>query len=135
MLHSHNHIQLYTYTCGSKINMGLLSSNINTGVHVRARSGRVTQICHNRTDGETGLESAGDVMHRKMRGGFWGFWKSQLSWVEFLLGRKTVWLSLARRSQASGLCGGCRTGRGGGGHMKKARIERMCISPFMSENL
>ena len=55
------------------------------------------------------------------RGGFGGFWKSQLSSAS----GEDGWLSLARRSQASGLVAG--TTRVGRGVDEKARIERMCI--------
>ena len=34
-------------------------------VLTRARGGRVTQSCHNKPRWETGLQSAGDVTHRK----------------------------------------------------------------------
>ena len=47
---------------------GLLRCNINTGVHARARSERVTQRCHNSPKWETGLQSANDVTHRKRAG-------------------------------------------------------------------
>ena len=37
---------------------------MSAGVYVRARSGRVTQRCHNRNSNwEMGLGSANDVMH------------------------------------------------------------------------
>ena len=36
-----------------------------TQVFMRARSGHFTQRCHNSPDGKRGLESAGDVTHRK----------------------------------------------------------------------
>ena len=59
------------------------------------------------------------------RGGFGGFWKSQLSWVPG--SEEDGWLSLARRSQASGLVAGAHV-MGGGGADGKSRIERLCIS-------
>ena len=55
---------------------GLLRCNINAGVHARARSGRVTQTCHNSPDGKRGLQSAGDVTHRKRAENLGDFEKS-----------------------------------------------------------
>ena len=55
------------------------------------------------------------------RRGFWGFWKRQLSSAS----GEDAWLSLARRSQASGLVAG--TTRVGGAD-GKVIIERLCIS-------
>ena len=58
-----------------------------------------------------------------VRGGFWGFEKSQ--WVEFLPPRKTVdFRSLLRP------CGGCRTWFGADG---KVSIERLCLSPHVKK--
>ncbi len=48
-----------------RLSDGLLRCNINTGVLARARSGRVTQRCHNSPDGKRGLQSAGDVSLQK----------------------------------------------------------------------
>ena len=49
------------------------------------------------------------------------------------------WLSLARWSQASGLCSGCARVCMcvcvGGGQMEKASIERLCLSPYVEEPL
>ena len=55
------------------------------------------------------------------RGGFGGFWKSQLSSAS----GEDGWLSLARRSQASGLVAGATRVGGADG---KVIIERLCIS-------
>ena len=44
---------------------GLLRCNIKTGVHARARRGRIIQRCHNSPRWETGLQSANDITHRK----------------------------------------------------------------------
>ena len=44
--------------------MGYLSATL-TQVFTYARSGRVTQRCHNRPDGKRGLQSVSDVTHRK----------------------------------------------------------------------
>ena len=46
---------------------GLLRYNINAGVHTCTCgwSGHVSQRCHNSLRWETGLQSAGDIMHRK----------------------------------------------------------------------
>ena len=61
------------------------------------------------------------------RGGFGGFWKSQLSWVPG--SEEDGWLSLARRSQASGLVVGSHVMRRGADG--KASIERLCLSPYV----
>ena len=66
---------------------GLLRCNINTGVHARAQSGRVTQRCHNSPDGKWRLASANDVTHRKRVEDFGRFLKSQL--VELRTGHWT----------------------------------------------
>ena len=104
---------------------GLLRCNINTGVHAHARSGRVTQRCHNSPRWEMGLQSSNDVTHRKRAGDLGRFWKSQ--WVELRpTSGEDGWLSLAR---------------GGLGQVshemgvadEKARIERLCISLLMSK--
>ena len=60
------------------------------------------------------------------RGGFWGFWKSQL--VELSpASEEDGWFSLARRTQTSGLVtGAARDGRWGADG--KVIIERLCIS-------
>ena len=58
-------------------------------------------------------------------GRFGGFWKSQLVELSSASG-EDGWLSLARRSQASGLVAG--DTRVGGGADKKVIIERLCIS-------
>ena len=57
------------------------------------------------------------------RGGFWGFWKSK-SWV--LPSEEEGWLSLAHRSQASGLVAGATRVRGWADG--KASIKRLCTS-------
>ena len=57
-----------------------------------------------------------------------GFWKSQGVELRPASG-KDGWLLLARRSQASGLCGGCHTYWMGGD--EKASIERLCLSPYV----
>ena len=61
------------------------------------------------------------------RGGFGGFWKSQLSWE--LDSEREGWLSLARRSQGATNVGG------GGGADGKASIERLCLSPYVEKPL
>ena len=59
---------------------GLLRCNINAGVHTRGRNGRVTQRCHNSPDGKRGYRVR-VKSHTGSAWRFWGFWKSQLSWV------------------------------------------------------
>ena len=54
--------------------MGYLGTTL-TQAFVRARSGCVTQRCHNSPRWETGLESANDVTHRKHEEDFGDFEK------------------------------------------------------------
>ena len=64
-----------------------------------------------------GLESAGDVTHRKRVEDWGGLKKSELSSAS----GEDGWLSLARRSQTSGLVAGAtRVGGGGGGRINKS---------------
>ena len=64
------------------------------------------------------------------RRGFWGFWKSLL--VELSPdSEEDGWLSLARRSQVSGLCGGCRTRSGGGNRWKGHNRKNVYLSPYV----
>ena len=93
---------------------GLLRCNINAGVHAHARSGRVTQRCHNSPRWETGLASANDVTHRK-RAEDLGNFKNSVRAVENWTPDEKGWLSLARGGlgQVSHEMGG------GWGQMKK----------------
>ena len=65
-------------------------------VLTRARMG---QRCHNKPRWETGLQSAGDVMHRKHAEDFGDFEESRR--VETRHADENGRLSLARRSQAN----------------------------------
>ena len=109
---------------------GLLRCNINAGVHAREQSGRVTQRCHNSPDGKRGytvrMTSRTGSARRIL-----GFWKSQFVELRPASGEDR-WLSLARRSKASGLCGGYRTRWVAD---EKARIEKMFLSPYIEEPL
>ena len=58
----------------------------------------------------------------------WRFWKSQLVKLSPASG-EDGWLSLARRSQASGLCGGCHTCWGG------QNRKNVYLSPYVEEPL
>ena len=113
---------------------GLLRCNINTGVHVRARSGRIPQRCHNSLRWETGATECGWCHAPEVRGGFRGFWKSQLVELRPASG-EDGWLRLARRSQASGLCGGCHTYWGGRGRWKSQNRKNVYLSPYVEESL
>ena len=86
---------------------GLLRCNINMGVHVRARSVRITQRCHNSPRWEKGLQSANDVMHWK-RAEDWRNLK-KVSRVETYLGRRRLAFAYSRRPWA----GVTRNGWGG----------------------
>ena len=60
-------------------------------------------------------------------GGFWGFWRTSVSWV--LRSEEEGWLSLAR----SGLVAGAT--RVGGEADGKASIERLCLSLYVEKPL
>ena len=63
-------------------------------------------------------------------GGFWEIWKSQ--WVELSpASGEDSWFSLARRSQASGLCGRCRVRW----TKKSQNRKNMYLSPYVEEPL
>ena len=62
------------------------------------------------------------------RGGFWGFWRKSENWV--LPSEEEGWLSLACRSQDSGLLSGAPHVRGTDW---KASIERLCLSPYVEK--
>ena len=66
------------------------------------------------------------------RGGFWEFWKSQLVELSPASG-ENGWLSLARRNQASGLCGGCRTRCRV--RWKSQNRKNVYLSPYVEEPL
>ena len=76
---------------------GLLRCKINTGVHARARNGRVTQRCHNSPDGKRGLQSVGDVAPEARR--IFGILK-KVSGVESCLGRRRLTFACSRRPWA-----------------------------------
>ena len=64
--------------------------------------------------------------------GILGFWKSQGVELRLASG-EDGWLSLARRSQASGLCGGCRTRWGV--RWKSQNRKNVYLSPYVEEPL
>ena len=107
---------------------GLLKCNINTGVHARAQSGRVTQRCYNSPRWEWGLQSTGDVTHRKRAEDLGNLKK--VSRVETRHRKKTVDFRLIAEA-----LGRCRTSCFGWGADKKARIEGLCLSLLISKNL
>ena len=82
---------------------GLLRSNINAGVRAHGRSGRVTQRCHNSPDRKRGKRVRVTSRTENARR-IWGILKKSVE-LSFASG-KDGWLSLARRSQASGLVAG-----------------------------
>ena len=108
----------------------LLRCNINTGVHVCARSGCVTPRCHNSPDGKQGYRVWVTSRTRSTRR-IWGILKksAELSSAS----GEDGWLSLARQSRASGLCGGCRMRCGG--RWKSQNRKNMNLSPYVEEPL
>ena len=88
-------------------------------VLTRGRGGCVVHRCQNKNPREVDQWMWMTSCTGSARGGFWGFWKSQFSWV--LRSEEGGWLSLAR----SGLVAGAtRVGVGADG---KAIIERLCL--------
>ena len=59
--HAYGLVKLRTFRLSA---WGYLGATL-TQAFTRARSGYVTQRCHNSPRWETGLQSAGDVTHRK----------------------------------------------------------------------
>ena len=87
---------------------------------------------------ETGLESAGDVTHRKRaRGGFGGFLKSQLvelSWVEYWTPNEKGRLS--RLAEARWICAlRAPHEMGRGGRWKSQNRKNVYLSPYVEEPL
>ena len=98
--------------------MGYLGATL-TQVFTRARSGHVTQRCHNSPRWETGLASANDVTHRKSVEDFGNLKKVRR--VETRHRTRRVDFRLLAEA-----LGKYRTRSGTG---EKARIERLCLSP------
>ena len=92
---------------------------------MRARSGRVTQRCHDGPRWETGLQSANDVKHRKRTEDSGNLKK--VSRVENWTPNETLDFRLLAEA-----LGRCRTRWVAD---EKARIERFCLSLLMSKNL
>ena len=72
---------------------GLLRCNINTGVYVRTRSGRVTQRCHNSPDGKRGYRVRVTSRTGSARR-ILGILKKSVSRVETWTPNEKGWLSL-----------------------------------------
>ena len=105
--------------------MGYLGAAL-TQVSARMWSGRVTQRCHNSPRWETGLQSANDVTHRKRAEDFGNLKK--VSRVETRHRTRRVDFRLLAETFGAGA-----TLDGGGDG--KARIERLCLSPYVEEPL
>ena len=104
----------------------LLRCNINAGVLARGWSGRVTRRCHNSPD-RNGAREFRWRHAQEARGGFWGFWKSQLSSAS----GEDGWLSLAPRYQASGLVAGAT--RVMGCRWKSQNRKNVYLSPYVEK--
>ena len=108
---------------------GLLRCNINAGVHTRARSGRVTQRCHNSPDGKWGKRVWVTSRTGSARR-IWGILKKSVSWV--LPREKTVGFSLLAEARPVALWRVPHVLGSDG----KVIIERLCISlPYVGEPL
>ena len=110
---------------------GLLRCNINTGVHACTHGADVSLRDHTIVQMGNGVTECRWCHALEARGGFWGFWKSQVVELSPASG-EDGWLLLAHQSQAQGLG---QVSHEMGGADEKARIERMCISLLMSKNL
>ena len=109
--------------------MGYLGA-ILTQVFTRtlARSGRVTQRCHNSPDGKRGYR----VLVTSRTGSAWsilGILKKSVSWVESCLGRWRLTFACSRRPWA----GVARDG--GGGRWKSQNRNNVYLSPYVEEPL
>ena len=103
---------------------------MSAGVHALARSGRVTQRCHNRNPRwETGLGSANDVTYRKRAEDLGRFEKGQLVELSPASG-EDGWLS--------GLAEAWRIRAPhelGGGRWKRQNRRNVYLSPYVEEPL
>ena len=106
---------------------GLLRCNINAGVRAHGWSGCVTQRCHNSPDGKRGYRVR-VTSRTKTRGGFGGFWKSQLVELSPALG-EDGWLSLSREGLATG------AHVLAGGRWKSQNRKNVYLSPYVEEPL
>ena len=95
---------------------------------MRARSGRVTQRCHNSPDGKRGyivrMTSRTGSVRRILR-----ILKKSVSWVESCLGRRQLTFACSRRPLAS-------VARdGGGGKWKSQNRKNVYLSPYVEAPL
>ena len=100
---------------------------------MHARSGRITQRCHNSPDGKRGyrvqVTSRTGSAQRIL-----GILKKSVCWVELSpASGEDGWFSLARRSQASGL--GQVSHEMMGGRWKSQNRKNMYLSPYVEEPL
>ena len=109
---------------------GLLRCNINAGVHARAHGADVSLRDVTIAQMGNGATEFGWRHAPESRWGFWGFWKSQLSPAL----EEDGWLSLARRSQASGL-GQVLHEMWGRGRWKSQNRKNVYLSPYVEEPL
>ena len=105
---------------------GLLVCNINTGVHTRGadvslRDVTIAQMGNGTTEWRHAPEA---------RGGFWGFWKSQLSWPESYLGRWRLTFACSRRPWAGVARDG---GRGKSQNRTNVYLISLCRITFNSK--
>ena len=93
--------------------MGYLGATLTPVFTRRGLNGRVTQRCHNSPDGKRGLQSAGDVTHRKRTEDFGNFEK--VSELSSWLGRRQLTFGAHRGQTNLRATGVARDG----GQMKK----------------
>ena len=112
----------------------LLRCNINAGVHARASGADVSLRDVTIAQMGNGATECGWRHAPEACGGFGGFWKSQLVELSSASG-EDGWLSLAHRSQVSGLCGGCHTNWWGRGRLKSQNRKNVYLFPYVEEPL
>ena len=107
---------------------GFLRCNINTGIHARARSGRVTQRCHNSPDGKRGYRVRVTSRTGSARR-ILGILKKSVELSP--ASGEDGWLSLAR-----GVLGQMSHEMvGGGGRWKSQNRKNVYLSPYVEEPL
>ena len=104
---------------------GLLRCNINAGVHAHGRNGRVTQRCHNSSDGKRGYRVRVTSRTESARR-IWGILKK---WVELSPAwGDDGWLSLARGGLGQ-------VSHEMGGRWKSQNRKNVYLSPYIEESL
>ena len=105
--------------------MGYLGATL-TQVFTLAKSGRVTQRCHNSPDGKRGYRERVTSRAGSARR-IWGIFKKSVSWVESCLGRRRLNFAGSRGLVAGATRVGCR--------WKSQNRKNVYLSPYVEEPL